>query len=306
MALSLEGLWRVELGGSRMRFALFYLGRLFRVIFLLILLLAGIQWIANTTSIQLLVLRALPLFGLARVDGIFYVAVMPRKIQASIKKLKPMQVRNTVWLSQVESLAVATFIVGMMLWSWSQLVAPLEDVMLRLKWEYCGGKQNFVVGVNEHHGMAVGRHTVDFHNITTDHVPLAVREYAFTSHDPTHISFHGSSRDFERGLVETMATTTTTHLMCGDFDAWFLQGQGDPIPSRYGPYWWSASAVLGMPESSTCSDMEDHCQGTNSQLLRMVCGVTCGCVEPQSNVLYKVRAQGCLKRCHQDARKLHG
>ncbi|OLQ08380.1 hypothetical protein AK812_SmicGene8138 [Symbiodinium microadriaticum] len=52
-----------------------------------------------------------------------------------------------------------------------------------------------------------------------------------------------------------------------------------------------------MPPISTCEDMASHCTDVDAQLLRMVCGVTCGCVEPQANPLYKVRAQGCLKTC---------
>ena len=127
----------------------------------------------------------------------------------------------------------------------------MEDI----KTEYCGGNQNFVVAVNDDHGLAVGRSSMPFDTARAeDAIASAVYDYAFKSNESNLILFHTSSRSFEKTRVETMATATTSTLQCANFDLWFLRGEDQPIPDTYGPYFWSAALSVGMPPNSTCEE----------------------------------------------------
>ena len=309
---SLEGLWQVPLqvatdfedgslrSLSRVRFWLFYAARLSKAVISGLLLAAGIQWLTNTTSIKDLLLHAVALKSLLELDTILYAAFMPKKIQVKIKKLKPLQFRSSAWRSQIESLFFVLCFLALMLWTWFQLIDPLMDTMQVVKREYCGGNQDFVVAINEHHGIAVARPTAPYvAESMSGHLEIAVYEYAFASQNSQHILFHGTTSDFENTRLETIETAATALIECVDLDSWFLRGEGVPVASLYGPYWWSTAVGLGLATNSTCADMAAHCDSSESQLLRMVCGVTCGCGEPQANVMYKVQAQGCLKKCSQ-------
>ena len=127
----------------------------------------------------------------------------------------------------------------------------MEDI----KTEYCGGNQNFVVAVNDDHGLAVGRSSMPFDTARAeDAIASAVYDYAFKSNESNLILFHTSSRSFEKTRVETMATATTSTLQCANFDLWFLRGEDQPIPDTSGPYVWSAALSVGMPPNSTCEE----------------------------------------------------
>ena len=309
---SVEALWHVPHGPTELvdgvlssvsmpRRCLFYTLRFSKAAISCMLLGAGILWLANTTSVGRLMLNAVALKSLLELDTIVYGAVMPRKFQVSIKKLKPLHIRNSVLRSQMESLLLVLLFAVAMVLTWSQLVAPLSATMQDLKREYCAGNQDFVVGINDHHGVAVVRPTVQFSDdLLSGPVEQEVREYALSSSQTQLLATFNNTRDFERMRLETFATSTTQSLKCDDFDNWFLRGQGDAIPDRYAPYWWSAAIGLGLPSTSTCADMAAHCHDPDSQLLRMVCSVTCGCTDPAANAMYKVRAQGCLQQCTQD------
>ncbi|CAE6921811.1 unnamed protein product [Symbiodinium sp. KB8] len=253
---SLEGLWNVPGGPSNLelgtlrsvslpRFLLFCTLRLLKAVISSLLLVAGIQWLVNAVAIRSIVLRAVAIKTLFELDAVFYAAFMPKRLQVSMKKLKPLQFRNSVCRSQVESLLLLLFLVGVTMGTWHQLVDPIAETMERIKTEYCGGNQNFVVGVKDHHGLAVGRSSMPYDPARAeDEIATAVYDYAFKSNESNLILFHASPRSFEKTRVETMATATTSTLQCANFDGWFLRRENEPIPDTYGPYFWSAALSL--------------------------------------------------------------
>ncbi|CAE7849278.1 unnamed protein product [Symbiodinium necroappetens] len=240
---SLEGLWNVPRGPSTIlemgtlrsvsfpRFFLFCTVRISKAVISSLLLAAGIQWLVNTIAIRSIVLRAVALKSLFELDSVFYAAFMPKQLQVCMKKLKPMQFRNSPCRSQIESLLLLLFFVVVIFGSWHQLVDPIGGTMERIKTEYCGGNQNFVVAVNDDHGLAVGRSSMPYDPARAeDEIATAVYDYAFKSNESNLILFHTSPRSFEKTRVETMATATTSTLPCANFDGWFLRGENEPIP----------------------------------------------------------------------------
>ena len=181
-----------------------------------------------------------------------------------MKKLKPMQFRNSPCRSQIESILLLLFFVVVIFGSWHQLVDPIGGTMERIKTEYCGGNQNFVVAVNDDHGLAVGRSSMPYDPARAqDEIATAVYDYAFKSNESNLILFHTSPRSFEKTRVETMATATTSTLPCANFDGWFLRRENEPIPDTYGPYFWSAALSVGMPPNSTCEEQGDTSSGSH-------------------------------------------
>ena len=73
-------------------------------------------------AIRSIVLRALALKSLFELDSVFYAAFMPKQLQVCMKKLKPMQFRNSSCRSQIESLLLLLFFVVVIFGSWHQLV----------------------------------------------------------------------------------------------------------------------------------------------------------------------------------------
>ena len=63
----------------------------------------------------------------------------------------------------------------------------------------------------------------------------------------------------------------------------------------------NAGLAFGREMVSSCAELSDKCDDHNADLLRLVCGETCGCVDPVASPLYKVPAQGCSTACLLDA-----
>ena len=59
----------------------------------------------------------------------------------------------------------------------------------------------------------------------------------------------------------------------------------------------AALALKHNETTASCQDLAQKCQEPSARLLRMACGVTCGCSEPHSSPWYKVEAQCCSSAC---------
>ena len=284
---------------SYLRFALYCLARITRGVIAGLLLYAGILWLANTTSITDLMLNAVALGAVLDVDEMFFAALMPKKIQIKIQDLEAIKINYTRRRSQIEAVLLLLIMCGLMLWPWVYLVEPLANHMLEVNATLCGGNQDFVVGINSNQGITIGRETTNFgadRNVSL--IEIAVRDLAFRGDDSlssNYVLISQVARDFEIKRTELMSAAAARIMHCTDFDQYYIHGQ--PNAGNYEPYWWNTAPGLGFPQNSTCQDMKEHCDDENGELLRLSCGITCGCAEAGTNPWFRVQERGCSSNC---------
>ncbi|CAE7217352.1 serS [Symbiodinium sp. CCMP2592] len=284
---------------SYLRFALYCLARITRGVIAGLLLYAGILWLANTTSITDLMLNAVALGAVLDVDEMFFAALMPKKIQIKIQDLEAIKINYTRRRSQIEAVLLLLIMCGLMLWPWFYLVEPLANHMLEVNATLCGGNQDFVVGINSNQGITIGRETTNFgadRNVSL--IEIAVRDLAFRGDDSlssNYVLISQVARDFEIKRTELMSAAAARIMHCTDFDQYYIHGQ--PNAGNYEPYWWNTAPGLGFPQESTCQDMKEHCDDENGELLRLSCGITCGCAEAGTNPWFRVQERGCSSNC---------
>ncbi|CAE7292214.1 NLRC3, partial [Symbiodinium microadriaticum] len=138
------------------RFGIFLTTSIVRVAVASVLLVAGILWLARTTSISELMLNAVALNAILDVDEFLFNGLTPMKFQHAIQSLTPMTVkysrRRSEWESSVQCITlILTIIVPYML-----LVKPFGETMVEVKELLCGGNQSFVLVHNADTQMTNG------------------------------------------------------------------------------------------------------------------------------------------------------
>jgi len=124
---------------------------------------------------------------------------------------------------------------------------------------------------------------------------LAFRKLENASYSSRYILMPQEATDFENKRTELMSAAAALILECSDFDLYYVEGQ--PTTNNYAPYWYNTAPGLGFPQNSSCQDMKDYCNNEDGELLRLTCGVTCGCAEPSTNPWFRVVERGCSKKC---------
>ncbi|CAK9019588.1 unnamed protein product [Durusdinium trenchii] len=133
---------------SLARFIVFFLTCVVRAAIASILLMAGINWLARTSSIEELMLNAVALNGIMDVDELLFAAFTPLSIQHQLQRLRPVKMKYTSGRSQRESVVLFFLLLATVLIPYFVLLQPLGDGMLEIKKEMCGGNLTFVVGYN--------------------------------------------------------------------------------------------------------------------------------------------------------------
>eukprot|EP00913_Durusdinium_trenchii_P023691 g22254.t1 len=113
----------------------------------------------------------------------------------------------------------------------------------------------------------------------------------------SYIYFTPNRALFEEHRLQSIAELTEKIPFCIERDILSPNGTfyGDPlvlplVNSRLK----SAAIELDVYSSNVqCQDMREQCKRPDARLLRMVCGVTCGCTDPLASPWHKVKAQGC-------------
>ena len=272
-----------------------------------VLLVAGILWLARTTSIQELMLNAVALNAILDVDEFLFACLTPVKIQHVIQCLQPLKVKYSRRRSQCETVAHFTLVLAAVMLAYCMLLTPLTKTMLSVKNELCGGNQSFVVSYNRDTQVTHG--FVTAHAATRDDGKLSISEKAVKRHIdfsfetervPDYIVFAESRRAFETDRTISMSDEGAKCPFCMETMVLKKDGllNGDPaVQGLVEVMLRNAGLSFGREMVSSCSELSDLCDRPNADLLRLVCGETCGCVDPFASPWYKVPAQGCSTAC---------
>eukprot|EP00439_Symbiodinium_sp_Y106_P033320 s332_g3.t15 len=293
------------------RFRLIVASCLLRAVLAIALLVAGLQWLGGTTSIADLILNAVALNTILDIDDFVFQAVMPTKIQLTLRGLEPIPLRYTPHRSQVESAFHFLALVLMLLIPYTVLVVPLSHHMLEVKREMCFGIQNFVVAYNSDVGMTYGlmsRGAGDAHDTLAE---LAVESYKFKMNNPwspnngadppapKYMQLSLGIQEFEFGRIRKMADEAEYFPVCWEKDV-NPDDKSDASISSLNAIArgrMNAAAFDLNSKATTCKELKESCYLPQARMLRLMCGETCGCTDAMSSPWYKVQAEGCAGRC---------
>eukprot|EP00439_Symbiodinium_sp_Y106_P018663 s797_g2.t1 len=278
-----------------------------------VLLVAGILWLARTTSIEELMLNAVALNAILDVDEFLFEGMTPIKIQRAIRSVEPINVRYTHRRSQMESMVHFVAVLATVWSSYLLLLVPLCETMLTVKHELCGGQRDFVVAYSTETQVSWGVRTEDIAAVraTYEFSPI---ERAVMSHKGTPSSlqeewaqtiyFSDDRRSFDTDVARTMTNLGDQFPFCMETTVLLETGQlyQDPaLQPTVETFLRNAATALGRPNATTCAEMADLCSSPDARLLRMTCAETCGCTDPVSSAWHKVQSQGCSGTCLAEA-----
>jgi len=273
-----------------------------------VLLVAGIRWLAGTTSIEELMLNAVALNAILDVDEFLFQGMTPIKIQQVIQNLEPIRVHYSHRRSQTESMVHLLVVSATVLVSWWALLDPLRQNMITAKQEMCAGIQTFAVHFNSDTQITYAVGTTD--STATEHRNRTAPELAVQAHTDTpsslaegavgFLSFADSPGSFRTESVQSMTELSEQYPFC--IETFVLQETGmlygdDALAPIADTLLRSAAVVSGRRPDSGCEELQDLCDAPASQLLRLVCGDTCGCTNAMSSAWHKVQSKGCGKAC---------
>ncbi|CAJ1448968.1 unnamed protein product, partial [Effrenium voratum] len=296
---------------SYQRLGLLILVHLCRVVMAIWLLYAGILWLASTTSIADLILNCVALEVIFEVDALLFAALMPMETRFSLRKLKPMRISYTRARSQLEALLGVVVLVATLFVAYTHLVAPLEQTMLEVKHELCGGNAAFVVSYSEDTQVARGVVTTPSRDLDLRTVSqTVVDDYKF-SDSSQYIWFSATLKQFQAESARSVVEEVQSTPICWETDVFQPTGKaaGDVLLVSVADVRLNAAELaLGQVDSSNqslsmrerllsrCHAMRSFCDDYEGRLLRMLCGATC-CQDARASFWYKVEALGCSQLC---------
>lgn len=246
----------------------------------------GIRLLGNTTSLLQMILITAALPVILNIDKQFFRAVMPMEIKIGIQRFKPCRIHYSRLHSQIETFVAVFLVLAVLLVSYSEVVRVFEEGILDIKVQLCGGQQAFVVAHNPSSQLTYALQTGTTQGAAVQAVELY--RYSSPSSPSSPWVILSSEESFQtqasRGMKEEAALA-----LC-----W--EEQTDTSSSQLA----RNAAALALKHNETtasCQDLAQKCQEPSARLLRMACGVTCGCSEPHSSPWYKVEAQGCSSAC---------
>ncbi|CAE7326383.1 unnamed protein product [Symbiodinium sp. CCMP2592] len=278
-----------------------------------VLLVAGILWLARTTSIEELMLNSVALNAILDVDEFLFEGMTPIKIQHAIRSVEPISVKYSHRRSQVESMVHFLAVLATVLASYLFLLVPLCETMMTVKRELCDGQRDFVVAYSTETQISWGLETEAIGEVR-DAYELSPIEQAVMSHKgtpssqlqawPWTIMFSVNRRAFNTDIDRSTSNLGTLFPFCVETAVLKETGplhQDPALQPVLGSIVRNAAASLGRSNATTCAELADLCSMSDARLLRVACGETCGCTDLRSSAWHKVEAQGCSKRCLAEA-----
>ncbi|CAK9035270.1 Uncharacterized protein SCF082_LOCUS21221, partial [Durusdinium trenchii] len=260
---------------------------LLRTCIAVVLLNAGILWLAGTTSIEDLMVNGVALVTIINVDEKLFAALMPRRIQRKVEELYAVTPRSSKRGSQAESLVLLGSITCILIWSFATLLAPLKEAMQLVKKEYCAGDIDFVMKVNPSVGVPVALDTAPYlKDENRSFSEVATRDFL-------------GSRAEKRDPLFAISTIKNSDFVSWSGRSWtqwssgFLDHCGEWNKQEFMN---SAAWAVGRGVGHSCEELVMHCLDADAALLRLICPTACRCRDPLLS-WYRLPQAGCSQSC---------
>ncbi|CAJ1329360.1 unnamed protein product, partial [Effrenium voratum] len=179
------------------------------------------------------------------VDALLFAALMPMETRFSLRKLKPMRISYTRARSQLEALLGVVVLVATLIVAYTRLVAPLEQTMLEVKHELCGGNAAFVVSYSEDTQVARGVVTTPSRDLDLRTVSqTVVDDYKF-SDSSQYIWFSATLKQFQAESARSVVEEVQSAPICWETDV--FQPTGKVLKALGALPWQRALLLEGEP-----------------------------------------------------------
>jgi len=276
------------------------------------LLVQGAHYLAVTTSIEDIILNAVALEFILRIDELLYEVMAPVKTRALLLMLEPLRLPDPITWRGLDFDGVAAtcacvgfFAVAYLLW-----VVPELEGMWAAQRELCGGLLDFS------------------YSLTVAGFPV----WSQPAPEAPQLLKESSQYDVLRGVVDNAQALKSMHhrvanltgpgFSVKDISMWSLESLGE----KFNPYCadyaqadnstfhgasnFTEMALSSMRDaannqsislSTMCRDMKRHCNSYPSigSFVRLWCPKTCGCHFPNSTLALPGVETGCPKPCLQ-------
>lgn len=252
----------------------------------------GGSWLANTKSVEALVLNAAALCFVLDMDEIIFSMLLPPLVQHLTRTLQPLQRPKGPFVGVHIPLIVvgcAAYTLGM---NWG-VVQPKTDKLIAMNGTLCEGNLDFVFGIRSHTGEVVsaasaaysrgnalsGSPISEFHLAAVEEMVKARSLAGLSSSDSM-----GEVKLLNEFLAETMGKTAHDWATCDD-----VAFSNASMPHHDAVL----HAMLGGPTGHTCGDLAHLCTDPQYPLVRLLCPVSCGCRHPRSGLFLNTLESGC-------------
>jgi len=290
---------------SCFRLAMIQIFMLARLVVAVLLLWTGVVWLSQTSSTTDLILNAAALCFIMDLDEILFETTVPFRVQSVVRSFEPLRLHRPPFHMEAIFPLVSTLIIVAV--AVLGLVEPQVSQMIRVREALCSGLTDFVVTENPA-GIRVSRETQPFDNDTA-----APHFFGFTrpavdelrNATPTEDSvfeysvWYPLKKKDEFVAMATMGVAEmATEQVCADADVWADGLILTLFPSFFVTVRYRTGLHSGKPLSEIpfrCAEYFTFCDTT--ELLRLLCPVTCGCNNPVSGLLLSRRQRGCPSEC---------
>lgn len=302
----------------------------FRISVACVLAVTGTLWLANTKSIQDIVLNAAGLCFILDIDELMYEIFPQKPTRKFLESLRPLpHITRLYWfgmdlssITLILGISVAMPVVTYLLISENKIEA--ENIRNTL----CGEPLDFVYAAHKEMGLLwtsdtqkYGANAVFGSPGLRPFVEDTILAYTPSSPPNTHTGdfWIGETQNHGMVTVKNMADPTQMiaqsqmpalkfvsqtdwrHSMfnCEDTLSEALAKEGLQEEWNRGPGWlWSALRTQTSSEVASCADVGSYCDNPALPLVRAMCPKSCGCLSPVSGLA----VSGCRPLCEQDHR----
>jgi len=279
-----------------------------RSVIVILLLLAGLDYLAFTIELPELILNAIALEFILKIDEMVFLALAPFRTRSFCKVLKTaVPSRRYEWdgMDIQGIFCVIMLLVAVSYAMYVKLVSHI-DLMVRAHDALCGGQLDWAYGMTKAGFLVWAQlesrpstfETTEQYN--TLHSLTSASSFTSLSQDVMHfrmIGYQGGSWSVS-SVTEWPLATFGLRLNNGCEDQ--LTETGIATNDRtYHLHLASLRDAAGNHSIRLCSDVASYCEhGVNVGVFtRLACPVTCGCRNPASDLVMAAEAGGCGVRC---------
>jgi len=285
------------------------------------LLVAGGQWLSNTSVLGDLLLNCAALAFVLELDELLYRSLVPGLVKGVVSRLQPVPLQKERMLRGLSLrpllllLACISFVALMTIWK----VQPMHQRMIGVEKAMCeGGTTEFIVDVSPFVGIAIvvpTNKTPSVKSLATTYKNRVTRDFAYPSESPYHYDLSSSQKlkklaedilndneGFRSGIYRTSGfpvqsvTEYQFYMTYEDVPDPGCDDVFDLYGSMIDAYLLALQYTTDKFSAKTCRDFAPLCTDSTfkGNLVRKYCSKTCGC---HTNNFTPIVRAGCRPGC---------
>ncbi|CAE7791016.1 NLRC3 [Symbiodinium sp. CCMP2592] len=270
------------------------------------LLISGCIWLGHTTSITELMLNSVALESVLHVDEFIFSALVPTNLQQKIQILQPVKIKKSRRSPRLENVVLFSVLSAALVLPYLLILAPLRETMLQVKYELCGGQQQFAMGFKDGIVREFATQPAESNITANRYIERAVQEKVFPEDFPVKLAAPAVEPDISR-----MRSMLNQEYV--DWKREYAECPPDSDGSSMADFLAAAAFEVGHTGNRSCEALKTYCSdsdnfdfdtsmrlySTAATWLRFACPRACGCTDPNSSPVFRTPRHGCRRSCIQ-------